>query len=232
MKLIALCAFRDAEHLLPEFLDHLVGHVDGALLVDDASKTDAGYNICQAHPLVMNLGRGKPMDHAPHAYESECRNMLLRVAQTEGASHVLCLDCDERLELGCLRGLRSWIAEMPNHALEVQLRDLWNGLDQYRTDPPWDSKRKVVLFPLKPFDKYYPANSLHQPWMPPGQDTPIWPTTFNLYHLGSQTPELRRARVAKFNAIDARKAWQADYDYIASENGLTVEKIPDGRNYR
>lgn len=232
MNIIALCAYRNAHELLPDFLDCLVGHVDGAMMLDDGSDTRDGIGICERHPLVIaSIEDAESFDHAPHSREIENRKELLKVALRRGATHVLCLDADERVEQTMLAEMRSMDGPGPL-AYSVQARDLWDNADHYRTDGVWGTKRKVILFELLPFASYWNDGRLHCPWTPPEIAYRVIPTQFNLYHFGSLTAELRQARVAKFNAIDLLKKFQADYDYLANVDNLTLERIPEGRGWK
>jgi hypothetical protein len=231
MRLFCLCAFRDASAHLKEFMDCLRDHFDGVLFFDDCS-SDNSVNITQHDPIVWRVMQRREPGPA-HKFESQNRLSLLKEAAILGGTHCLVLDADERLELGMLKGLRKTLETVHNAAFSVHLRDLWGGLDRYRTDGVWALKRKVICFPLIPeqIEPYYQPGVLHQPWMPPTQRTMEVKTTFNLYHLGSITPEMRKARVAKFEQIDSEHKFQADYSYLACEQNLQLETIPAGRGW-
>ncbi len=234
VKIACLCVFRDAKDLLPGFLQCVTNYVDQMFFFDDRSAEPARPIGIYSERLY---GRDyDPDDDAPHKYESENRELLLRKALDFGVTHVLTLDVDERPEKGFLRelrrGVKAFVKEGENPAISLQVRDLWGDLNKYRTDWIWATKKKVVLFPLKPFDKYWAPGDLHRPWMPPGQEGIVMHTQFNLYHLGSMTPELRAARAAKFDVVDPEHKWQADYSYLAKEDGIVLETIPEGRGWR
>ena len=234
MRIFCLCAFRNAADVLPDFLDHLRGHVDGVILLDDGS-TDDGYKICEAHPTVTGLITDKQVvEHAPHARETENRELLLREAYKRGADWVLCMDADERVEKNMLREMRALLDKVPQcGAVSVKVCDLWNDLGHYRTDARWAGKRKEILFWIQPFSSYWPKGSLHCRWRPPEIHAPVFDSFYNLYHLGSLTKELRAARVEKFLEIDSNPPrFQEDYNYLADETGLKLEKIPEGRGWK
>jgi hypothetical protein len=224
MKILALCAFRDAAQYLPEFVGHLRAHVDGILMINDGS-VDSGEVLVSGDPLVK-LGTQLFSGHPQHLHEIKNRKSLLLWALREGADYVLCLDADERCEFEFLKSMRELACWKLSYSLHV--RDLWNSEDQYRTDGVWSAKRKEVFFPIYP---YWGVEELHCPWRFVDCPAPTTPTRFHLYHLGSLTPELRKARVDKFHAIDPNHVWQSDYNYLADETGLQLEKIPKDRGW-
>lgn len=237
MKILALCAFRNAHDLLPEFLDHLKGHVDGTIMYDDCSQ-DGGLGICEDHDVVtMTIEDTSGKLHPPHSTEVENRWFLLKEAMKQDADWILALDVDMRCEKKFLTALPHLIEQEPQSIYSIRLRDLWGSMDQYRTDGPWAWKRLLALFPCPREDDmthYYQPGTLHQPWVPPqmGFRLPVTELDYSIYHLGSLTPEMRAARVAKFNAIDGQHKFQADYNYLADEAGLQLEQIPAGRGWK
>lgn len=230
-RIIVLCCFRNADGYLYEFVQHLRDHVDGFIAIDDNSDDDGALTFI-AEPKTLALFTRTKGNLSPFAHESRNRVLLLREALAEGATHVLCADADERFENTFLRNMRYIVENNPLDAYSLQVRDLWNSPDQYRVDPPWNSKRKAVLFDAELIadGNHLPQNRLHVPWM---TTIPPKPLEWNLYHMGSMTPELRAERVRRHNEADPDHKWQSDYDYLAQEGPeLRLESIPAGRGWR
>jgi hypothetical protein len=226
MSLVALCAFRDAEEWLPGWFDALHGLVDGAILLDDSSQ-DGSVRCCEANPLTLKIIR-RFERHAAHYREIENRETLLREALKFGAARVLCLDADERVETNFFRLIRGVDTDT---VFSLRVRDPWNSLTRYRVDGIWNQKRKFVCFPCVEFKQYFLPQSLHARWPPPCLNSnPKEETEFNLYHLGSLTPELRQKRVAKFLKVDLANS--AQYLYLNDESGAIFVDIPEDRRWQ
>lgn len=230
MKIICLCCFRNAHSYLPEFFSHLREYVDGFIVMNDRSDMADDSIAVTLDLKVITMLRRRSQNYAPFAYEQQNRRILLGEAGDEGADWVLCLDADERLELNFLRSMRELCESRSTSVISVRVRDIWNKYGEFRTDGIWGNKRKSILFDLNYCDDYKnPPIGLHQPWV----NTTIQPvehTDFNLYHLGSATGPLRAKRVRQHNQADPDKRWQSiGYDYLAKEDGLTLESIPEER---
>lgn len=226
-----LCYYRDASGDIRDFVSHINPHVDRMFFLDDRSSPDkrdrsidAIYQTSKVHGFIYRGSRYSDQ----FAHEAQNRRILLNEADACGFTWVLTLDCDERLELQFLRDLRGICegGEMAGYSLHV--RDLWNTPMQYRTDGVWATKRKTILFNIGGTHKFDHPVGLHQPWL---NTSPTADLGYNLFHMGSLTPELRAERVKRHEAADPTHKWQADYKYLAEETGLQLERIPEGRNW-
>lgn len=231
-KIVCLCVFRDAVDYLPEFIAHVRDYADSLLFLDDRSNPLASLecrNIIGDEPKASGLISRTGRTGDPFAFESTNRRILLNEALDNGASHVLCLDADERVEKRVLESLRN-DAAIGCPCVRVWVRDLWNSENQYRVDGVWGRKNKGIMWPVSAIKNCVSADTgLHQPWLP----TPPQPTWGNLYHLGSLSYGDRAARVARHKAADPTNKFQAiGYDYLANEEGLTLETIPEGRGWK
>lgn len=229
-KIAALVAFRNEERYLSSFLSHISPWVDGILCVDDSS-TDSSYSIASSCLKVISVAA--TIEVKPdHANEVQNRKYLLKEAHRQGFNYVLCLDPDERLELRFLKRIRRIVEDNPASVHWLQVRDLWNSDSQYRVDGVWSSKFKPVLMPCYELGEYWEPG-LHHRWTPPKLDVPALKVVlpYNLYHLRSIHKADRAKRVLKFNEVDKAKHYQADYDYLNSEQNMILESIPPGREY-
>lgn len=232
MKIVGLCAFRDAASYLPGLIENLGSALDCVIWADDGSM-DGSAGIAESSPITLDIltrKRGEMFSH-----ETENRALLLKRALAYGADWVLCMDADFRFEKRFLNSLEM-IARDNEYTPVVwlKLRDLWNAENQYRVDGIWSHKTQPLLFRCVPFNEYHLPGTLHSQWVPPWmkQDALQSHTDWNVYHLGSLTPELRRQRVENFNRVDAAKHYQSDYSYLCDETGLQVEKICPCRGFQ
>lgn len=234
-RIIVLCCYQNATAYLEEFVSHLEPYVDSFLFLDDRSdpsSRDTAARMIYGWKKVDGVIQRRCRYPDPFMFESRNRALLLREALSEGATHVLCADADERFENTFLRNMRYIVENNPLDAYSLQVRDLWNSPDQYRIDNPWNSKRKAILFDAELIAEgnHLPQSKLHAPWM---TTIPPKPLEWNLYHLGSMTPELRAERVRRHNEADPEKKFQSiGYDYLADESGLQLEAIGPGRGWR
>lgn len=237
-RIACLCCYQSAKDYLGDFLAHLNPHVDKFLLLDDRSSYQVfTYNpevemkpVTQFHRLGFETGGFE--------HESSNREILLREALRQGYDWVLCADVDFRFEKRFLEKMRSLALDgsvKPGGvAYALRLRDLWDTPQQYRCDGIWNEKRLPCFFKLEPFPTYWPAGTLHAPWYRPYQFAPndVIMLDYNVYHLGMMTREVRVARAEKHERLDPTHKFQPQgYGYLAQEDGLVLERIPDGRNW-
>lgn len=227
-------AFRNEAHNLRNWHEAIAPFVHSSIVLDDGSQ-DGSFEIASKLPHTQAF----QLEHIRQtAHESECSNrmQLLLLANYENAHFVLCLDADERPERVFLEAMQHLIEEHGSSVFHLKVRDLWDSPDQYRVDGIWATKQKAVLMPCPSINDLddYPQVGLHFPWTPSCLQGPNQQqyTDWNLYHLGSLTPALRAARVAKFKAIDPQGVRQKfGYDYLADEKGLRVDKIHPDRDW-
>ncbi len=231
-KVVALLAFRDEESYLPGFFAHLREYVAEFIVLDDGSQ-DRSLEIAQSQPDTRALSHESDESFPDHYFEVDNRRLLLEAAFEHRADWVLCCDADERHEKTFLEKLQT-IVSGTQEPIGLRVRDLWNSCYQYRVDGFWAHKAKFVLFPLRPFDDYYPSHTLHTKWVPPNlpcRDENV--LDFNLYHLLSVREHDRLQRLAKFRTIDPKNIYQPKigYEYLGDESGLRLERVPAGKEF-
>ncbi len=233
-RIIALVAFHNEARFLPGFLDNVAPHVDGIVALDDGS-SDGSAELVAAHPALLELLR-RPV-RAPHVWdEPGNRRMLVLAARRHRAEWLLALDADERLERDFRRRALQEIRRLwwwPRPVLSVVIRELWDRPDRYRVDGVWGQKRRASFWKARD-DHRFDARALHGHWAPlnsfirgrcPRGDLIV-------YHLRMIERADRRARQARYQALDPERRWQAiGYDYLTSESGLVLEPLPAGRGY-
>lgn len=233
-KIICLCAFQNAFSYIQDFMIHLTPYVDNFLFFDDRSYDDPEAKAliaCYSNTKTLTVFQRYAQDTmSVFKYEVQNRQILLREAVAEGATHVLCLDADERMERPFLEAIRS---ECSSSAVWANVRDLWDTPQQYRVGGVWSMKNKPVLFPTAMVRDSFMAKpgALHTTWLGHALRPSSVPCRWNLYHLGSLTADLRKDRVARHQTADPKHQWQDNYSYLADENGLQLERIPEGRHW-
>ncbi len=203
-RVVAAFSYRYDAHLVPDLLANLRPIVDGYVAYDDRG----------ASGLFSN--------------EPARRLALVAAARAMAARWVLFIDPDERHEVGLAGRIRALTAVSKPVVWGFRYRELY-APDAYRVDGRWGTKRRYTLFPLRD-GQIFDEAALHGPHHPTGYRRKQ--TGLNIYHLRMIEPARRRARRDLYKALDPHADHQAiGYDYLADEDGLTLERIPPGRHY-
>lgn len=236
LRLVALIQFSNESRYLPEFLENVAAQVDGIIGLDDGS-TDGSAEVVRGHPSVIEVLR--LTQHGDHGWdERRNRAILVDAAIRHRVEWVVAVDADERLE----RDFRSRAEALMKRANEegraaysVVLRELWGSMSTYRVDGIWGQKKSARFFRVP---EYYEASdmALHGHWPPKSAHNPD--AQFELvdlviYHLAMINAIDREARKLKFQRLDPESRWQSiGYDYLTDETGLTLEQVPEDRDFR
>lgn len=203
--LLVVYSFRYDAHLVPGLIANTSPVTDGWIAYDDRAARDVFSN------------------------EPSRRTALLDRARAEGATWVLAMDPDERIEAGLAARLPELLAAPGPRAYSLAFRELY-GAHSYRVDGVWGRKRRICLFTLDGLAPY--DMDLHSPWLPQGSPHKIVDLDINIYHLKMMTRARREARRDLYNSLDPDRRFQKiGYDYLADETGATFETIPAGRGY-
>jgi hypothetical protein len=234
MTVFCITAVRNEARYLPGFLNHLRGHIDGIIALDDSS-TDHSLELLQRHSAVLSVLRERN-NAVSHGNETSNRFRLLQEAARLGARWVLCGDADERFEEAFLGRIRSEMEtgeRAGQHVRCLKIVNLWNSDKHYRKDgrcgPRWTPRmfRVPARFSQRP-------QAMHQAWFPPEMDH-IPRTNMNayLYHLRMIEKADRLARYKKFKAIDPGNRHQAiGYGHLIDEAGLHLKSVLPWRTFR
>ncbi|CAG0974218.1 hypothetical protein BURK1_01388 [Burkholderiales bacterium] len=227
---------RNEAAYLPGCLDHLRGHVDAILALDDGS-TDATRSLLARDPAVADtLTNAARADHAWN--ERENKRRLVERALELGFDWVLCCDADERFEEAFLARLRAIAASFRHNDVAcvwLVLKELWDSPRHFRQDGIWGRKTRARFFRVPPRVRYDLDRDLHGQWYPDhvrkyGRKVP---SGFRLYHLKTIRREDRIRRREFHNALDPQRRFQpSGYDYLAEEpDDLLIVAIEPGREY-
>ncbi len=234
-RILGLLAFHNEMRYLPGYFANVSPHVDGLIALDDRS-TDGSGEFVAGQPNILELLRVST-DERQQWDESANHRMLVETAWRYQPDWLIAVDADERLERDFRRRALREIRRAERRgctAYQVVLRELWNQPDTYRADGIWGDKRVARFFEARR-DHEFDSRRLHGQWAPLNcrQRGTFPDADLIIYHLRMIHPRDRRARQARYQQLDPDRRWQAiGYDYLTDENGLHLEKLPRGREYR
>lgn len=204
-RIIALYAYRHDAHLVPDMLANIQPFIDGWIAWNDTKRDTLWY------------------------HEGEIRQTLINAAREYDADWVLCVDPDERFEVGTKEKIRELVTADRKIIWGFKLREMYT-VNQYRTDGLWGHKKSWRLFSLNENQEFMNVN-VHSPWHPINPEYKMELSDINLYHLKMIAPENRKARAELYNVVDTTGVQAIGYDYLADETGMTLEKVPQDRFY-
>lgn len=97
---VGITLIRNEEAIIKNTLDHVAAFVDEIYIYDDCS-TDNTVNICEAHPAVKGIIKGKVWANTAmgrRQAEGQLRQKVLQLAVSKGAKWIYCFDGDEYIE--------------------------------------------------------------------------------------------------------------------------------------
>ncbi|MGZ5154474.1 MAG: glycosyltransferase family 2 protein, partial [Burkholderiales bacterium] len=203
---LAVFSYRYDEELVPDLLANIEPMVDGWVAFDDRKAEDL------------------------FSSEPRRRHLLIERAKDLGATWVLAIDPDERIEREGATRIRALTSERQRIIWEFNLREMFTA-STYRVDGVWGSKLQGRLFPV--FDgPLCSEQPLHGAWCAPGAGYSLLPAGLNLYHLKMLSRNRRQARRDLYRHLDPGNLYQnAGYDYLIDENGAEFEQLPPGRDF-
>lgn len=211
---VTLLPARNAEADLPGHLASVARFADAVVALDDGS-TDGTRRLLEAHPLVRTVLTNPRREGYAGWDDSANRNRLLAAALELAPAWILSLDADELLADDDADALRAFLADGadPDDAYLLPVLRMVEDLHHFDGPPLWVGR----LFAPRP-DHVFPSDRLHFVPLPTAIARTRWRrTTFRIQHRGSQTPERRRARFAKYREADPGRDWQASYDHLLDE---------------
>jgi glycosyltransferase involved in cell wall biosynthesis len=203
---LAIFSYRYDAELVPDLLANVSPAVDGWVAFDDRAAGDL------------------------FSSEPRRRRLLIERAKELGATWVLAIDPDERIERGAATRIRGLTCERHRIIWEFNLREMFTA-DTYRIDGIWGSKFQGRLFPV--FDGPLCSDQpLHGAWCIPQSGYSVCPAGLNLYHLKMISSWRRRARRDLYEYLDPIHGCQTvGYDYLVDESDARFEQIPVGRDF-
>jgi hypothetical protein len=234
-RLLALLAFRDEMRFLPDWFESVRSLVDGVVALDDGS-ADGSAEFVERQPEVLELIR---LLRRPASEWDDAGNhrRLVEASWRHAPDWVIGLDADERLEAGFRQRAEDEIARGERRgvrALRVHVREIWDDPLHFRADGIWGTKSSARLFEAR-LDHEFHGMRLHSHWAPLNSrvNGEFPRADLLLYHLRMLSAADREARRARYESLDPGRDFQAiGYAYMTVTDGLALERIPAGREYR
>lgn len=162
---------------------------------------------------------------------------------------VLISSPDERMEVSSNEVLRSMIArfQYQDFIFKFHLKEMF-APTEYRIDGLWSRKTRPRMYPFK-LDQEFSKKRIQQAGTPIEKRYYRKLLDLNIYHLKMIEPENRETRVKQYKDTDPNYRYQPKdnprmrridpegkfkkmgYDYMTDLEGMTLEKIPKGREY-
>jgi hypothetical protein len=234
-RILALLAFRDEMRFLPDWFESVRSLVDGVVALDDGS-ADGSAELVERQPEVLELIR---LRRSPAEAWDDAGNhrRLVEASWRHAPDWVIGLDADERLEAGFRERAEREIAVGERRgvrAFRLHVRELWDDSVQFRADGIWGTKSSARLFEARRDHEFHPMR-LHSHWAPLNSRVggEFVQADLLLYHLRMLSPADREARRRRYESLDPGRDFQAiGYAYMTETEGLRLERIPAGREYR
>jgi hypothetical protein len=230
-RLLALLACRDEMRHLDGYLRNVGPQVDGIVALDDGS-TDGSAAFLERSPDVLEVLRVPPQ--RPAWDEMGNFRRLVDAALRHGATWVVSLDADERVEREFRARAERVMASGEAQAYAVRMRELWGSPDRYRADGLWGRKAPPRLFAVRPGQEFSDAE-LHAPKVPIDavRCGAVVRADLEVYHLRMIDPDQRRARRERYERMDPEARWQPreGYAYLTDETGLELREVDPARGF-
>lgn len=218
---LSMVVKNEGSRYLSRVLKSLVGHIDEAVIIDDAS-TDETVQICEA------LLAGIPLHIIKNKASIFSNEVNLRKLQWEetlktNPDWILNLDADEVIEDDFWKVAQGVINNPAYGQCQFKLYDMWDET-QYREDAFWSAHKTDRTFLLR----YYPDFSYE--WKETPQHCGRFPfncdsfpkasEVFRIQHFGWATEEDRIAKYKRYQLLDPNAVYgiEAQYESILDSN--------------
>lgn len=188
---------------LRAMLESLVGHIDGAVIIDDASD-DATVAICREvlADIPLQLVENKT---SMFSNEVSLRKLQWEETVKTEPDWILSLDADELIEPAFWPRAQALLCSDTVEQYGFRLHDMWSAT-QYREDAFWNAHKQSRPFLLR-YRKDYPYSWKQTPQhcgrFPQNCDSfPMADTGYRIAHLGWATPQDRKAKFDRYQQLD------------------------------
>lgn len=218
---------KNEEHrYLTRVLNSLVGHIDEAVIIDDAS-TDRTAELCE------QILQGIPLHLVKNKQSLFSNEVSLHKLQWEetvqtNPDWILNLDADELLD-DFFWDKAQTVLNNPNwERCCFRLYDMWNET-QYRQDAFWNAHKtsRTFLLRYRPDEAYqWRETPQHFGRFPSNCDSfPKADTEYRIRHLGWATETDRRAKHARYQLLDPDAVYgvREQYDSILDEAPTLID---------
>lgn len=223
---LSMVVRNEENRYLERMLKSLAGHIDGAVIIDDAS-TDGTAAMCQA------LLPGIPLKIVQNTQSMFADEISLRKKQWEetiltNPQWILNLDADEILEESFWDTAHEVIDDPGRFSCSFRLYDMWTD-SQYREDAYWNSHNtgRTFLIRYQPgFPYRWHETPQHCGRFPvncgePEQDGPL----YRVQHLGWSSAVDRALKYKRYKKLDPGAVYgiEQQYESILDQNPRLLE---------
>lgn len=202
--LLAMLPVRnEARRYLEPVLNRLAKHVDGIVILDDAS-TDETPDICRSNPRVIEYRRlPEPLFNTN---EAELRRILWEMTVRHNPAWICALDADEVFESGIGAELPRLTGRDRYDLIYFPVYHFWGSLSYYRVDGLWDPvlmKTPCLCRYRKNNNYHWPDRKLHCGRFPlECYRSPGLVSKIRLLHLGYVNQAEHQAKLQRYLALD------------------------------
>ncbi len=206
----------DSSGFFEQSLSSVIGVVDAAVLIDDASTDDS------ARVASRVLGHEMPITliglrESLFPQEFRLRALAWRAAKVcQDADWILTLDSDQVLESGWRDQARDLVNQSEYDHVTAPLYDMWDET-HYRDDSAWRlSSVRILSRAMNFFPEYWPRAELHSSNMPANIGyLPGIRSDLRIKHLGWSNPEERLRKARLYARLDPEAKWGSAQQYAA-----------------
>lgn len=215
---------------LRRVLEGLVGHIDEAVIIDDAS-TDHTTALCEEilSDIPLHLIKNKT---SMFADEASLRQLQWNETVKTSPDWILNLDSDELVEASFWDDAQTILCDTTLQRCDFRLYDMWNDT-QYREDTFWNAHKTGKTFLLR-----YHAGYFYQ-WKQTKQHCGRFPynidqlpkavTEYRIAHLGWSTAKDRAEKYARYQRLDPDAVYgiRGQYDSILDAAPRLIDWQPN-----
>jgi GT2 family glycosyltransferase len=230
---LSMIVKNEAGRYLKQVLESLKGHIDEAVIIDDASCDDT-VNMCRAilKEIPLHIIQN---DKSMFASEAQLRKKQWEETVKTNPDWILNLDADEILEKNFWKNAQELINNRDYDLYCFRLFDMWNNT-QYREDEYWNAHNvyRPFLMRYQPDFKYkWNEAAQHCGRFPINTSSfPKSALEFRVKHLGWSAPVDRVEKYKRYQLLDSDAIYgiKEQYDSILDTDPNLVKWDEDQMN--
>lgn len=220
-EIVALIQVRNEADHIEQLIPHLEEHCDGIIVLDDGSE-DGSYEKAVHEKVILKVQK----KHKGYFDDLENRNILLRLCSFIRSDWFFFIDADERFDPRFSK-LRHYCSQKEIDIFWINLVDMWNKPNTYRTDipnrPPSGIIQRSRMFRNKGNLQINTDREIHFPSVPYSQ--PFRLARSLLLHYGAYDTVTRQRKLDLYSKQDADGQKQGyKYDYL-KDRDVTLKNL-------